>query len=122
MRVSAPIASALTDRLRATKLSSACSIWPSVALAVSYIALASPFTSSGPRCLRIVAASSSSSSISRMAAADDPAIAGRAGAGSRAEGRGDLLQQLGPAAPGALRLQAHEGDDPSGGAPLPCAG
>src|SRR3546814_12676315 len=94
MRVSAPIASALTERLRATKLSSACSIWLSVALAVSYIALASPLTSSGPRCLRMVAASLSSSSINRIAAAEDPSMAGFAGTGSRASGTGALLHQL----------------------------
>src|SRR3546814_19296127 len=94
MRVSAPIASALTERLRATKLSGACSIWLSVALAVSYIALASPLTSSGPRCLRMVAASLSSSSINRIAAAEDPSMAGFAGTGSRASGTGALMHQL----------------------------
>src|SRR3546814_7628156 len=94
--------------------SSDLSIWPSVALAVSYIAWASPFTSSGPRCLRIGAASSSSSSISRMAAADDPSIAGRVGAGSRASGTGALLHQLAHDERGALRILADEGADQIG--------
>src|SRR5690606_10187780 len=106
MRVSAPTASALTERLRVTKRSSAWSISLSVALAVSNIAFASWRTSSGPRCLRIAAASLSSSSMRRIAAAAEPST-GRDGATPRAgssSATGTLLHQLAHDERGAGRI------------------
>src|SRR3990167_5007008 len=116
MRVSAPIASALTSRLRVTKRSSACPICCSLALAVSNIDFASWRTSSGASCFRIVAASLSSSSINRMAAADDPSIAGVAATVSisAASGTGALLHQVADDERGARRILADKGADKVG--------
>src|SRR5690606_10400165 len=116
IRVSAPTASALTERLRVTKRSSAWSISLSVALAVSNIALASWRTSSGPRCLRIAAASLSSSSMRRMAAAAEPST-GWAGATPRAgssSATGALLHQLAHHERSAGRILADEFADQLG--------
>src|SRR3546814_13868216 len=49
-----------------------------------------------------------------MAAADDPSIAGRVGAGSRASGTGALLHQLAHDERGALRILADAGADQIG--------
>src|SRR3546814_20083843 len=62
----------------------------------------------------MVAASLSSSSINRIAAAEDPSMAGFAGTGSRASGTGALLHQLAHDKRGAPRILANEGPDQSG--------
>src|SRR3546814_4715260 len=62
----------------------------------------------------MVAASLSSSSINRIAAAEDPSMAGFAGTGSRASGTGALLHQLAHDKRGALRILANEGPDQIG--------